>query len=138
MAGAGSNIVGYSLTKYFPKVSFLRLTPTPAPEAAQADADAVNKALQDNRRKFYNVSQPLFSFVFGCLLGALTMFYGQFWCLFIPIAVLVFFVAEIKSQEMFLTNSTNKQQSSDSLMRPASTLSPVTQGSASNTTSTAV
>jgi uncharacterized membrane protein YoaK (UPF0700 family) len=91
VSGAGAAVVGYFLTKNYPGV--LSLNPVNAAEDDAMKA-SVAKNLKDWTTKFLILGQPLFFFILGAIIGALIMYYGQFWCLFVPLFAVIFIVVD--------------------------------------------
>ena len=102
MSAAGANITGYALTKYLGNYSALSLTP-PTGEGQTLNSDAVSatisRLLSESITKFFTIGQPLLSFVFGAVMGALIMYYGAFWCVFVPLFLILFIAIEIVIQD---------------------------------------
>lgn len=92
-----TNTVEYALASY----SCLRLQPTRGP-LTEVQKEAMNAKFVDSLGKFKTTAKPLFAFIVGCIIGAITMDRGSWHCFAIPVAVLALIIADAMMQQAAL------------------------------------
>ena len=99
VAGGTSNVIGLLLASYC-----CRLTPPTGPKGTylpltQDDSDALVKLRDDAVAKLLPLFKPLVWFIVGAIVGAAVMSAGQFHCMAIPLAIVVFMMVDIYLKE---------------------------------------
>ena len=92
-----TNTIEYALASY----SCLRLQPTPG-HLTEVQKEAMTAKYVDSLGKFKTTAKPLFAFIVGCIIGAITMDHGSWHCLAIPVAVLALIIADAMMQQAAL------------------------------------